>query len=58
MDFLEHEGWLDNSIIVVASDNGGCPDGGGVNYPLRGVKQSVFEGGTKVRETWVVRRVC
>eukprot|EP00904_Undaria_pinnatifida_P009087 jgi/Undpi1/5308/HiC_scaffold_2.g00589.m1 len=48
MDFLEQEGWLDNSIIVVASDNGGCPDGGGVNYPLRGVKQSVFEGGTKM----------
>lgn len=49
MDFLEAEGWLENSIIVVASDNGGCPDLGGCNYPLKGVKQSVFEGGTKVK---------
>ena len=49
MDFLEDEGWLENSIIVVASDNGGCPFAGGSNYPLRGVKQSMYEGGTKVR---------
>lgn len=48
MDFLEAEGWLENSIIVVASDNGGCPFTGGCNYPLKGVKQSMFEGGTKV----------
>ncbi|CAM9358702.1 unnamed protein product, partial [Ascophyllum nodosum] len=29
-------------------DNGGCPADGGCNYPLRGAKQSMFEGGTKV----------
>ena len=46
---LEAHGWLENSIIVVASDNGGCPSEGGSNYPLRGSKQSMFEGGTKVK---------
>lgn len=46
---LEEKGWLENSIIVVASDNGGCPSDGGCNYPLRGSKQSMFEGGTKVK---------
>ncbi|CAN0388593.1 unnamed protein product [Pylaiella littoralis] len=48
VDVLEDEGWLENSIIVVASDNGGCPTDGGTNYPLRGAKGSVHEGGTKV----------
>lgn len=48
MDMLEEEGWLENSVIVVASDNGGCPTDGGCNYPLRGAKQSVYEGGSKV----------
>lgn len=49
VDMLEANGWLENSLIVVASDNGACPRDGGSNYPLRGVKQSVFEGGTRVR---------
>ncbi|CAM9233994.1 unnamed protein product, partial [Ectocarpus sp. 6 AP-2014] len=48
VDMLEQEGWLENSVIVVSSDNGACPDDGGSNYPLRGSKQSVFEGGSKV----------
>lgn len=48
VDMLEQEGWLENSVIVVSSDNGACPDDGGSNYPLRGVKQSVFEGGSRV----------
>eukprot|EP00903_Cladosiphon_okamuranus_P014415 g13381.t1 len=48
VDMLEEEGWLENSVIVVASDNGACPSDGGTNYPLRGGKQSVFEGGSKV----------
>ena len=49
MDLLEAEGWLENSIIVVAGDNGGCPSAGGCNYPLRGTKGSMFEAGTKVK---------
>ncbi|CAB1098994.1 unnamed protein product [Ectocarpus sp. CCAP 1310/34] len=48
VDYLEREGWMDNSIIVVASDNGGCPNSGGSNFPLRGTKASYWEGGTKV----------
>lgn len=48
LDVLESEGWLENSILVVVSDNGGCPGQGGSNYPLRGAKAAYFEGGTKV----------
>ncbi|CAN0191196.1 unnamed protein product, partial [Hapterophycus canaliculatus] len=33
VDYLEAEGWMENSIIVLASDNGGCPSCGGSNYP-------------------------
>ena len=32
-------GFYDDAILVVASDNGGCPYSGGYNYPLRGAKQ-------------------
>jgi len=48
---LEKDGWLENSVIVVASDNGACPSDGGTNYPLRGTKQSMYEGGSKVRQS-------
>ncbi|CAM9251444.1 unnamed protein product [Pylaiella littoralis] len=48
VQYLEAEGWMENSIIVVASDNGGCPRHGGSNYPLRGTKYSYWEGGNKV----------
>ncbi|CAM9864814.1 unnamed protein product, partial [Hapterophycus canaliculatus] len=48
VEYLETEGWMENSIIVVASDNGGCPSSGGNNYPLRGIKHSYWEGGVKV----------
>lgn len=49
LEYLEEEGWMENSIIVVASDNGGCPTSGGSNYPLRGIKHSYWEGGVKAR---------
>ena len=45
---LEKAGQLDNTYFIFASDNGGCPTAGGRNYPLRGTKGSLFEGGTKV----------
>jgi hypothetical protein len=38
----------DNSIIIMASDNGGSPIDGGNNYPLRGAKKTMFEGGQHV----------
>ena len=39
---------LDNTYIIFASDNGGCPASGGKNTPLRGSKGTLFEGGVKV----------
>ncbi|CAM9679299.1 unnamed protein product [Scytosiphon promiscuus] len=48
VDYLEDEGWMENTIIVMVSDNGGCPSYGGSNYPLRGIKHSYWDGGNKV----------
>ena len=45
---LDEAKQLDNTYIIFASDNGGCPSGGGRNYPLRGTKGSLFEGGVHV----------
>ena len=45
---LDSRGVLDNTYIIFASDNGGCPASGGKNTPLRGSKGSLFEGGVKV----------
>ncbi|VEN61333.1 unnamed protein product [Callosobruchus maculatus] len=48
---LREKGMLDNSIILFMSDNGAKPDGihanHGSNYPLRGTKNSDWEGGTR-----------
>ena len=45
---FKRTGVVDNTYILFASDNGGCPAGGGRNYPLRGTKGSLFEGGVRV----------
>ncbi|KAK7098855.1 arylsulfatase J-like isoform X2 [Littorina saxatilis] len=45
---LQREGLLDNALIIFTSDNGGSPDVGGNNWPLRGGKFSLWEGGTRV----------
>jgi arylsulfatase A-like enzyme len=45
---LDDQGVLDNTYLIFASDNGGCPSGGGRNYPFRGTKGSFFEGGVHV----------
>jgi len=48
IDALKENGMYDNSVIVYASDNGGCSHYGGNNWPLRGEKNTLFEGGLKV----------
>ena len=44
---LKSNDLLDNTIIVFMSDNGGFIYGSGNNYPLRGTKSTLWEGGTK-----------
>ena len=48
VEAMEAQKYYDNSIIIVASDNGGCASSGGYNYPLRGGKQYLYEGGIHV----------
>jgi len=50
VDTLKATGMYDNTIILVASDNGGklCDQSGGSNYPFRGEKGSQWEGGIHV----------
>mmetsp|Transcript_32516 Transcript_32516/g.41593 ORF Transcript_32516/g.41593 Transcript_32516/m.41593 type:complete len:605 (-) Transcript_32516:367-2181(-) len=48
IDTLKRENMYDDTIIFVTSDNGGCSAFGGDNWPLRGGKNSLWEGGVKV----------
>ena len=49
---LEEKGpaFWNNTVIIFASDNGGWtkPGSSGINYPLRGGKFTLFEGGLRV----------
>ena len=40
-------GILDDTLLVLTTDNGGHPSTGGYNYPLRGQKATLFEGGVR-----------
>jgi len=46
-DQLEKTGVLDDTIIVFSVDNGGVPYAGALNYPLRGAKTTLYEGGVR-----------
>lgn len=48
VEALKGRGMYANSVIVLASDNGGSPIDGGNNWPLRGAKKTMFEGGHRV----------
>ena len=51
---LKEEGVYDNTVVVFMSDNGGrmmveaAGKDDNPNYPLKGFKGTVYEGGTKV----------
>lgn len=45
---LDMYGLMKNTLLIYSSDNGGCPQFGGYNYPLRGMKYYLFEGGVRV----------
>ena len=44
---LEEHEQLDDTIIIFSSDNGGVPYAGSLNYPLRGSKATLYEGGVR-----------
>lgn len=51
VDTLKARGMYDNSIIIFSTDNGGPADGvnrnTACNYPLRGTKYTLWEGGVR-----------
>ena len=48
LNALDRLGLAENTLVVMFADNGGAPEGGGNNRPLRGSKYTVFEGGIRV----------
>lgn len=51
VDALKAKKMLSNSIIIFSTDNGGPADGFNLNHasnwPLRGVKNTLWEGGVR-----------
>ncbi len=45
---IDNRGDQDNTFVLFFSDNGGVPQGGSDNSPLRGRKHSTYEGGIRV----------
>ena len=47
VETLKETGLYDDTLIVFTSDNGGAISHGASNWPLRGTKGTLFEGGTR-----------
>ncbi|KAJ1358319.1 Sulfatase [Parelaphostrongylus tenuis] len=47
IELLKTTGDYENTVIIFTSDNGGTTHFGASNYPLRGEKDTLWEGGTK-----------
>ncbi|WAR03687.1 ARSI-like protein [Mya arenaria] len=48
LNALRQYKYMDNTLIVFTSDNGGASYLAGSNWPLRGTKATLWEGGTRV----------
>lgn len=48
LEALQEKGMLENSLVIFSSDNGGHIGGQGSNWPLRGMKNTLWEGGVRV----------
>lgn len=49
MNALKKKGFWQNTVMVVTSDNGGAREEGASNWPLRGSKGTILEGGIRGR---------
>jgi len=47
MTSAKKDGLSDNPVFIFISDNGGDPERGANNYPLRGLKKTLFVGGVR-----------
>jgi arylsulfatase A-like enzyme len=48
LDAMDAGKLTDNTLVFYLSDNGGSPNTGGNNHPLRGAKYTVYEGGIRI----------
>ena len=46
---LKEKNYWNNTVLVFTSDNGGRPKEGASNWPLRGSKGTIYDGGLKSR---------